>query len=179
MSIYFDTLESLKQRKELVDLYRDHLSSESLTGFVTEHTEEFVYLSLVSAAGLSNGIAVVFSCDVTRVRWGGNTRQSIQQLFDLKKSTPLGPALRLESLKSVLESINRLFGYVNVLTERMREDVTFIGEIDQIDETSLLLHEFGTMSGRDRHHMLLTLEQVTRVDAEAPYEKDIKLLFSS
>lgn len=53
MSIQLKTLEKLKESQTLVDLYRDHLSNESLTGVVTDYSSSFVYLSLFSDAGLS------------------------------------------------------------------------------------------------------------------------------
>jgi hypothetical protein len=179
MSVYFDTLKELKQSRELVDLYRDHVSDESLTGVVTDYTRDFVYLSLVSDAGLPNGIAVVFLADVTRIRWGGNVRASILQLMREKKSALLAPVLRLGTLEDVLSSVNELFGYVNVLTERMNGDVTFIGEIGKMDGQALLLYAFGAMTTRDRNHMLLRLDEITRVDAEAQYERDIKALMAT
>jgi hypothetical protein len=176
MSVYLNTMQRLKQSQELVDLYRDYVSDESLTGVVTDYSESFVYLSLFSDEGLPNGIAVVFITDVTRIRWGGNVRRSIKQLAEAKKSAPLSPTISLKSLKDVIESIHQLFGYVNVLTERMNGEITFIGEVEEIDEQALVLHGYGTMSTRDRNHMLIGLAHITRIDAEAAYEKDIKFL---
>lgn len=59
MSIQLKTLKKLKESQTSVDLYRDHLNNESLTGVVTDYSSSFVYLSLFSDAGLSNGIATV------------------------------------------------------------------------------------------------------------------------
>jgi hypothetical protein len=43
-------------------------------------------------------------------------------------------------------------------------------------EGIVVLHEFVTMSSRDRHWLLLRLDEITSVDAGAQYEEDIKLL---
>ena len=178
MSVQLSTFAKLKKDQTLIDLYRDNLSRESLTGVVTDFSDSFVYLSLFSDAGLPNGIAVAYIADVTRIRWGGNERASIGQLLAANQSMPLAPEIKLASLRDVIESVQHLFGYVNVLTERINSEVTFIGEVEEMDDQALVLHGYGTMSTRDRNHMLLKLNQISRVDAEAPYEKSIHFLFS-
>lgn len=179
MSVQLSTIKRLQQKQTLVDLYRDNLNRESLTGVITDYSDAFVYLSLFSDVGLPNGIAIVYIADVTRIRWGGNERTSIEQLISAHHAMPLTPTLNLASLREAIESVQREFGYVNLLTERMNGEVTFIGEIEEIDDRTLVLHGYGTMSTRDRNHMLLNLEQISRIDAEAPYEKSIRMLFAS
>ena len=178
MSVRQKTFEKLKQDQNLIDLYRDHLSNESLTGVVTDFSDTFVYLSLFRDEGLPNGIAVVYITDVTRIRWGGNARLSISQLITANGATPLTPAINLTSLREVIESIQAQFGYVNILTEHMNDAVTFIAEVEEIDDQAVVLHGYGTMDTRDRSHMLLYLANISRIDAEAPYEKSIHNLFS-
>jgi hypothetical protein len=179
MTVQLDTLKALKQSRELVDVYRDRRSDESLTGVVTDYSEDFVYLSLISDSGLQNGIAVVFAADITRIRWKGNVRESIQQLMNQKETRPATPKIGLETLMDVLSSVSEAYGYVNILTEGMDDSIAFIGEIQNMDAEGLVLHEFGTMTSRDRHWLLLRLDEITRVDAGAPYEEDIKLLTTS
>ena len=179
MTVQLDTLKALKQSQELVDVYRDRRTDESLTGVVTDYSEDFVYLSLVSDSGLQNGIAVVFADDVTRIRWQGNQRESIQQLMEKKQTRLAAPEIRLETLIDVLNSVSEAYGYVNVHTEGMDDRITFIGEIQSMDMGAVVLHEFGTMTSRDRHRLLLRLDEITRVDAGASYEEDIKLLASN
>ncbi|MCH8622491.1 hypothetical protein [Undibacterium sp. TS12] len=176
MTVQLETLQYLKQSQELVDLYRDRQTDESLTGVVTDYTEDFVYLSLISDSGLPNGIAVVLTDDISRIRWQGNERQSIQQLMDAKQTRPMTPVIRLDTLVDVLVSVNSAFGYVSILTENMDDGVTFIGEIKNIDAGAVLLQEFGTMTSRDRRWLMLRLDEITRVDAGAAYEEDIKFL---
>lgn len=179
MGVQLATLEDLKKSQELVDLYRDYLTRESLTGVITDFSESFVYLSLFDDSGLANGIAVCFIADVTRIRWRGNERLSIQQLVQVQKSTATAPSIDLRSLMAVIESIQTVFGYVNVLTERMHDDITFIGEVEAMDEQALVLHEYGTMATRARSQLLLRMDDISRIDADAAYERSIHTLFSS
>lgn len=169
-------LQSLRESQEIVDLYRDYLSSESLTGVVTDVSDDFLYLSLFDDSGAANGIAVCYRSDITRLRWGGNERASIATLVSASGAKPVAPKLKLETIESVLRSVRAAFGYVNVLTERMNSDITFIGEIEELDAESLLLQTYGTFSSRDRSRLLLRLDDITRVDADARYERSVRLL---
>ncbi|MFH0131937.1 hypothetical protein ACGLHS_17145 [Variovorax sp. VaC1] len=176
MSVHTEILRKLQATQALVDLYREHLDQESLTGVVSGFNETFVYLSLFGDDGLPNGISVVHRLNITRIRWGGNERVSIQELIDAKGSKAMAPVLDLESTRSVLESVQQAFGYVNVMTEGSRSSVTFIGELAEIDDQSLVLNEFGTMQTRQGGHLWLPMDEITRVDADASYERDIKFL---
>lgn len=171
------TLESLRESQEIVDLYRDYLTSESLSGVVTDFSEDFLYLSLFDPeSGDANGIAVCYRGDVTRLRWGGNEREAHAALVRASGAKPTAPKLKLETIESVLRSVRAAFGYVNVLTERMNNDITFIGEIEELDAESLLLQTYGTFSTRDRSRLLLRLDDITRVDADARYERSVRFL---
>lgn len=176
MSVYSKTIAKLQLKQALVDLYRDHLDDESLTGVITTSTNEYVYMSLFRDDGLENGISVVRSADITRIRWGGNVRNAIQCLIDTKKSKALKPDLKLSSIRTIIESVHQLYGYVNILTEEMDAGISFIGEVEDIDDEHLVLHGYGIMAARDSNHMIILLNEITRVDAEAQYEKDIAYL---
>jgi hypothetical protein len=170
------TLTMLKQEARLVDLYRDRLQNESLTGIVTDFTDHFVYLSLFDDGGGANGISVVWRSDVTRIRWGGNERDSIATLVKASGAQPVAPKLQLDTVETMLRSVRAAFGYVNVMTERMDSGITFIGEIEELDAETLVLQTYGTFLSRDRSHLMLDIDEITRVDADARYERSVHYL---
>ena len=176
MSVYSKTIAKLQLEQALVDMYRDHIDDESLTGVITKNTAEYLYMSLFRDDGLDNGISIVRYADITRIRWGGNVRDSIQTLIDTKKSKALKPDIDLASIRSIIESVQRTYKYVNIMTEEMDSGISFIGEVADIDDDHLVLNEYGTMTTRDSSHLIIALEEITRIDAEAQYEKDIAFL---
>lgn len=176
MSIEHRALQQLQISQEIVEVYRDHLTSESLIGVISGCSDIYVYLSLYSDAGTANGIAIIYRADVTRIRWAGNERRSMAELVAATGATPTRPAVSLQSLQTILEDVSKAFGYVNVLAERMDSGITFMGEIVALDEQSLLLETYGTFSSRDRSKLLLRCEEITRVDADATYERSVSFL---
>lgn len=176
MRLSTKTFAMLRQEGCLLDLYRDHLQNESLTGIITDFTDDFIYLSLFDDSGAANGISVVWRRDVTRIRWGGNERDSIATLVKACGAQPVAPKLQLDSLETVLRSVRAAFGYVNVMTERMDNSITFIGEIQELDAETLVLQTYGTFSSRGRSHLMLDIDEITRVDADARYERSVYYL---
>ena len=60
MSLIDKKLAELKLSQEIVDVYRDRISDESLTGVVADFNKEFLLLSLFSEDGEDNGVSVFF-----------------------------------------------------------------------------------------------------------------------
>lgn len=176
MAVHIELLQRLKSERTLVEVYRDRYGSEALTAIVIDFNDTFVYLALYAEDGYPNGISVTFLIDVTRIRWGGNVRQSIAELIEAKGAELRTPPLDLSSTRAVLESVNAAFGYVNALLESARDDITFIGQLQSIDDKSFVVNEFGTMETRAGSSLWLKIEDVTRVDAGASYEEDIQFL---
>lgn len=176
MAVADKILRELKSSQALVDVYRDGLGKESLTGVVTDFSDALLYLSLFTESGDANGISIVFRDDVTRMRWLGNERKSIESLIQAAGSKPVRPRIMLDSIQSVLKGVAESFGYVNVLIERIDDSMTFIGEIAELDQDSLVLDAYGTFSTRDRSRLYLCCSDLTRVDADAAYERSVALL---
>jgi len=178
MKLQSSTLKKLQTDQELVDIYRDELDSESLTGIISDFSDDFLLLSVFTDAGMAGGFSIIFRQDISRVRWGSNALEAMKALICFHQSQGLFPAIPLNDLNEILTSVQSQFGYINVHTERIRDGVCFVGEIKELDGHTLLLHEYGLMANRDRAHLLLALDQITRIDAEAEYEKNIRYLFA-
>ncbi len=136
-------------------------------------------MSLFTDEGLPNGVSIFYIADITRIRWGGNVRNSISQLISLNVAKPGTAEINLSSLKLAIESVQVEFGYVNILAEQIDPDITFIGEISEIDQDAIVLHSYGTMSTLDRSFQLMTINVITRVDAGANYENCIHSLLKN
>ena len=179
MSIFNKIFKRLNKKEILVDIYRDEITDSSLTGIVLDYNHSFCCLNLIADDGTNNGISIVKNEDITRVRWEGNVIKSISMLMKDKNTKKISHAIKLKSLKSIIKSIQSNFGYINIYTEYMNDDVCFIGELKGIDDNHILIYEFGTMASLDRHNLILSIEQISRIDAESQYEKDILFLHNT
>ena len=179
MRLSTKSLSMLKESSEIVDIYRDHLSAENLVGIITDFNDNFIYMSLIDDSGKANGISVFYRNDVTRIRWGGNERNSYKSLMQAATSKLATPPLDISSIDLVIRSVSDIYGYVNILTERMESSITFIGEVEDMDIESIILKTYGTFSSRDRSQLLIKIDEITRVDADAQYERSVKFLASS
>lgn len=176
MSVLTSTLERLSAEGRVVDVFRDYLSGDALTGVISHHNEEFLLLSLFDDFGNENGAAIIFASDVTRVRWESNSLNSITQLIERNSSAPFIPVVDIGNLKNLIQSVQNSCGHVTLHTERMDGDVCFIGELEEVDESAVIIKEYGSISGRDSARIMVPVDEITRIDAGGNYEKSIAFL---
>lgn len=176
MSLINKKLSELKLSKEVVDVYRDHICDDSLTGIVSDFDEKFLYLCLLTEGGEDNGISIVFRENITRIRTEGNVRKSIFELSEFRSTTLSAPSIELGSIANILSSIQSVYGYVNIHAELMNDDMCFIGQVIEQDSDWVSLNGFGTMISRDTNILLIGKDEISRVDAGAKYEESIKYL---
>ena len=176
MSLVNKKIAEIKLSKATVDIYRDRISDESLTGVVADFNKEFLVLSLLTEEGKSDGISVIYRGDITRIQTGGNTRTSIADLSKFYSTNVKVPKINLTSIDHILSSIQSEYGYVNIHTEALDDEVCFIGKILEQDDEWVSLKGYGTMDSRDTNELLLDKEEISRVDAGALYEESIKYL---
>lgn len=176
MALIDRKLTELKLSRELVDVYRDRITDESLTGVVVDFNYEFLYMSLLTDDGEDNGISVFYRRDISRIRTGGNVRSSVGELGQFRATELKLPSIDISSIDTIVSSVQSQYGYVNLHTEEMNDEVCFIGEIIERDEKWLSLLGYGTMIARDKNTLLLQKDDISRVDAGAKYEESIKYL---
>ena len=80
-------------------------------------------------------------------------------------------------IANIYQYVNKLYNLVTVHIQNLEKGVCFIGQIHDIDSSSVVIHELGTKSTLDRKYILLSLDDITRVDAGGQYENNLKKLF--
>lgn len=166
-------LDNLKSSKELVDIYTDRYE-ESHYGYILDYNEDFLVLESIDDDNNPDGVTVFHRENITRIRWGGNELQSTQKLIDQSKRLKDIKKIDLTSIKSILNSVQRIFGYVNVFIEDIDSSVCFIGEIEDMDDDALVIYEYGTKISLDRKRILLKIADITKVESGGIYEESIK-----
>jgi hypothetical protein len=171
-------LDKLKSAKELIDVYTDRYD-ESLYGFIIDFNEDFLILESIDDDNNPDGVSIFNRENITRIRWGGNEIESTKKLIDQSKRLKDIKKIDLTSIQSVVKSVQSIFGYVNVFIEDIDSSVCFIGEIEDMDDESLVIHEYGTKISLDRKRILLNVNDITKVEGGGNYEEGIKKIIKN
>ncbi|MEZ5359532.1 MAG: hypothetical protein R3F48_12000 [Candidatus Zixiibacteriota bacterium] len=171
MSILSDSLNKFKNEKTIIQVYRDDIDDNAQNGLVLDFNDEFIILFLLSTEGTSDGISIIKTADVTDINWELNSLASIEILMR-EKETKI-PELQVDksSIKTILQSCFSIFGYVSIYTVDDAEKFT-LGEIKDIDNDFIWLHQIPTRSTRDRFHSIFRIDRIIRIDVDSEYEQD-------
>lgn len=170
-------LHKLKNENILADIYTDNYD-ESDYGFVVDFNENFLLIEKFDGECNYDGLTIFFRHNITRIRWSGNDIESVAKLIDLTKRLKDKVVIDLTSITTILKSVNQLYNHLTVHIQDIAKSVCFIGQIHEMDETSIVLHEFGTKSSLDRKFILLSMEDITRIDVNGQYENNLIKLFN-
>ncbi|MBT0549603.1 hypothetical protein AWR42_02735 [Riemerella anatipestifer] len=176
MNLYTKYLEKLKTENILVDIYTDNYD-ESDYGFIIDFNDDFLLIEKFDKECNYDGLTILLRHNITRIRWSGNDLESVTKLIDSTQRVKSKVNINLESIQTILESVNQLYNHLTVHIQDINSSVCFIGEIHEMDNSSVAIHEFGTMSSLDRKFILLSLGDITRVDVNGQYERNLKKLF--
>jgi hypothetical protein len=164
MSLNARTLSQLEKENIFVDVLVD-VFEQSHYGFIKQFNEEYLLLEHY------NGDAQYD--DISRIRWDNNDINSTKKIINKHSDHKKIAAIKIDSINTILKSINKVFQHVAIHMQNLDADAIYIGEIEEMDKSTLVLHEFGTKRSLDRGRTMLNLSDITRMDAGGIYEHGI------
>ncbi len=170
------TIKELIVRQALVDVHREHMSDSFISGAIIEVSDHFLYLRRFDDEGRYDGLSILRKDDVTRLAWGGNEREAITRLVRRGGQLPERPKIELDSFQSVIRTLDAHFGHAVLFTEELDSDLTAAGEVEEMDEETVVLRLYGPKESLDRPHGLLHLSDVTRVEADTIHLRNLVAL---
>lgn len=159
------TIKELIVRQAIVDVHREQLSDSYVSGAVIEVSYSFVYLRRYDDEGRYDGLSVLRKDDVTRMAWAGNEREAITRLIRREGQQPVRPKIELDSFQSVIRTLQQQIGHVVLYFEELDQDLAAAGELEEMDDETLVLRLYGPKESLDRPFGLFHLADVTRVEA--------------
>lgn len=176
MNIETKNLKRLIEDRTFVDVYEDRYD-ESAYGFIVDFNDTFLVLDSFDDDSNADGIVVFFRENITRIRWGGNDISSALKLVNESKKVTKKIDIDLSSIHNILKSVHAIYGYINVFIQDIDSGVCFIGEIAEMDEDTIIINEYGTRSSLDRKNIMLSVSDITKIEAGGQYEEGlVKLL---
>lgn len=177
MSVKTKILNQLKETNTLADFYTDAYDCSSF-GFVLDYNDEFVIVERFNDENNYDGLTIFYLDNISRIRWEGNEIESIAKVIDVSKRLNVKPIIDLNSIHSILESIQKHFDFLTIHIENLDSEVCLIGEIHDLDNETIVMHEYGTMISLDRKFVLLNVHDITRIDLNGCYELKLKQILN-
>lgn len=172
MKLVDKTLETLQTKEIFIDIFTDRYN-ESFLGFVRVFNDSFLLLENYNYDGFYNGIIVFNRQDITRIRWDNNEIKSTFKIISRREQINEIAGIRLDSIESIIKSVEKVYGYVSLQIQDVNSDWTIIGQVQEMDTDTIVIKEFGTMSTLDRSLLMLSIADITRVDAGGLYEENL------
>lgn len=176
MTLQIKTHKKLQKENVFVDVFTD-MFNESMYGFIRKSNNDFLLLEYYNDNGLYNGIIVLRLSDITRIKWDNNDINSTQKLISKHSDEKKIAAIKIDSIQDILKSINMIFKYVCIHIQDIDDGMCIIGEIEEMDESTLIVKEFGTRATLDRGRIMISLDDITRIDAGGIYETGLLKTF--
>ena len=180
MSIINDEIDMLINKGILVEIYRDNLNTDTIVSVIQSSTKLLTCLSTYNDDYMQyDGVSIIRNIDITRLCWDSSRLRSMEKLIDSDHvDGKINPTIDFACMRSIVESIQKNYGYVTLYIEDIDPDVCFIGEILKIDDTHIMMDTYGTMATRDRSKLVLSLDEISRVSAGGIYENNLMRLFT-
>ncbi len=172
MKIANKTLETLQTKDIYVDIFTDHYD-ESFFGFVRVFNDNFLLLEHYNEDGFYNGIVIFKRQDITRIRWDNNEIESASRIITRHEQIKELPSVCIDTIDSIIKSVDKAFGYVSLQIQDINSNWKIIGQVQEMDTETIVIKEFGTMSTLDRGMLMLSIDDITRVDAGGLYENNL------
>lgn len=178
MSLFNDFVGRTILDRVFVKIERPNYEAGGLIGIVVQQSEDFIELVKFDEAGEYDGLSIIRKDDVLSMRRGGNELSSFESLLRGRTGIVREGSVDLTSIRSVVESVFKQFGYLGVFQEE--HDSAFdLGQVLAVDDDFVSISAYGTAKSLDRSNVLLRLDSISRVDVDGKYEKNILEIFST
>ena len=178
MCLFDDFVERAIADRVFVNVERPNYETDGLMGILVQQSEDFIELVKFDQTGEYDGLSIIRKDDVLSMRRGGNELSSFDRLLTDQTGIVQEGSVDLTSIRSVVESVFKQFGYVGVFQEEY--DSAFdLGEVIAVDDDFVSISAYGTAKSLDRSKVLLRLDSISRVDVDGKYEKSIFEIFST
>ncbi len=162
-------IDRLINNSIFVEIYDDN-AEESFFGYIIQQSDTYLNLEAYDDEGRSEGILIVENEDIARIRWTGNERELIESLVAYRIKPPM---FKLDCIRNILKEVNEWYGHICITLGGYGVDNIYIGEIEEIDEDFLILHEYGTRQQKCRSKMLVRVDDISRIQAGGIYETNL------
>jgi hypothetical protein len=146
-------------------------------GYILDIGTEFFMLGVVEYDLRFDGFVCLRTADVRQLKVPHPHADFIvAALRKRRQAIKRKPDIDLRSLPALLRSVSRLFPLVTTYRELLKPDVCEIGQLVEVTETHLFLHEIDPDAIWEEKITRIRLSDITRVDFGGGYEEALHLV---
>lgn len=173
MSVLQRELSSFTRSGHVVDIYREHLVRESLFGRLIQWSDVVIVFEKLDELYEYDGISIIRTGDLTRMRAYDRELMSIQKLLSHEKPEPLHDVAGV-AITTAVTKLSQKFNCLAFYTERIASDMVFVGVPESLDDDFLAIRAWGTARNGDEYRLILKITEITRVDANSKYLRTLE-----
>ncbi len=165
------SLRRLVGKAVIVTLWRKDIDPDPLTGYVVDLSSEFVAIHVRNNDIILDGYSILRVEDITLVEDKPKHGGFYTEALKLRGYTPKRPVgICLNSIASILESVNKHYPLVTVHREKIRNDECTIGRIEKLTEKTVILQWLTPGAQWDGYSPRYRLTSITKIDFDGLYE---------
>ncbi len=146
-------------------------------GYMLEIGPQYFLLGLIDESMKFSGFQCQLISDLRRVKVPDPYEDFVvAALRKHGESIAAKPDVDLSSLPALLKSANALFPLLTIHQERAKPGECFIGKVQDISKSSLLLHTIDPCAVWHKKPSIFRLKDITRVDFGGGYEEALHLV---
>ena len=171
-------LSELEGRRRVARLHRSVLEPSKFPteGFVVGVADDLVLVHVVDHAVVLDGFRALRLADVTAVDAGFESVTFVEAALRLRGERPRRPAaIRLTTIRALIESAGARFPLITLHQEREDPDVCWIGRVTGVDDLRVTI-DFLTPSARWDGRESYAIRTITRVEFGGRYEEALALV---
>jgi hypothetical protein len=171
-------INQLKNKKELISIERRSVTDEEIMGYVQFNNSEVIVVRTFTNEGYFDGFSLFEIDQINEIFWGNREHKSINNLIkENKEKRPEYPSnFSFENFKDGLIAIASYYDFIEIFCENFSARNFDIAKILEHDEEWLKLDCLGNKNTLSKMKRLLKIENITRIDFDTPYTKNIMKL---
>lgn len=171
------SLRRLVGKDVIVKLWRENIDSYEIIGYVVDLSSEFVAIHVQNDDIMLDGYAILRIQDITSVENKPKRREFYKEALKLRGYTPKRPdGICLNSIASILESVNKHYPLVTVYREEISTDACSIGRLEKLTEKTVILQWLNPSAQWEGYSPRYRLANITKIDFGGLYEDALALV---
>lgn len=170
-----DGIRDAQASGQVVRILRHQLDEDGaeVTGIVTAHSEKLAVVRTVDASLQLDGLSVIFMADITEIEFEFR-RDFHQVLAEVSEWRPVkSPAVALDSVRAMLESVNTGFSLMGVHCEMSDVYAFEVGRIQMITDESLVIRRIDRWAELMPPSPAWSFDEITRVSFGSVYLQNL------